>query len=90
MTAWTSVTDKLPKEGIKVLTWSEWDGFAIDYIVAWDEVDKEYIWACRRVDDWSYVTHWMPLPTKPPQEEDNGKEVYPSNGLEKGSTAQNT
>lgn len=69
MTEWISVKDRLPEEGIYVLTYDERnDEMRVDSIVFVPEDEKTpYIWYCRLYSDWDSVSHWMPLP-KPPEE----------------------
>jgi hypothetical protein len=62
---WIRCEDKLPDEGVYVLTyWKNHDEYRLDYIIH-DEKDK--FWACVLDDDGNIVTHWMELP-KPPED----------------------
>lgn len=59
---WISVEDRLPEEGIKVLTYlGKDDEFKINYIVNCPQP----IWACVLEREQNEVTHWMPLPKRP-------------------------
>lgn len=59
---WISVKDKLPDEGVKVLSYlSSYDEYKIDYIIH----APEPIWACVLERDQNVVTHWMTLPNLP-------------------------
>lgn len=61
---WISVKDRLPEEGIKVLSYLEnYDEYKIDYIILFPEP----IWACVLERDQNTVTHWMPLHKSPQQ-----------------------
>ena len=61
---WHSVKDKLPDEGVFVLTLDKYDEFRVDYIISF--IDGEpYLWAYRLVTDWECVTHWCALPPPP-------------------------
>ena len=65
MSEWISVKDRLPDMGVPVLVWDK-DGFAyVDTYVKWG-------WAIALAEN--EVTHWMPLPEPPWEENDNGKE----------------
>jgi len=68
---WISVKDKLPEEGVIVLTigwrFPESVEYRIDYIVLLDDPKEPYIWARRSLDECSKVAYWMPLP-EPPKE----------------------
>lgn len=67
---WVSVKDRLPEEGLKVLAYDcedDIESIKIDYVVSFGT--NEWVWACRLVDDYAQVTHWMPLP-KPPKLDD--------------------
>ncbi len=60
---WFSVKDKLPEEGVKVLSFSKFEkDIKVDYII----YAPEPLWACRLLSDEIEVTHWMHLP-KPPK-----------------------
>lgn len=67
---WISVKERLPEEGMRVLTCcigEKFTEYSIDYIVEFEnDTEKEFIWACRLENDCASVTHWMPLP-QPPQ-----------------------
>lgn len=58
MSEWVSVDDKLPEEGVNVLTYGARPFYDVFYINRL--IDK---------DEWLYdgVTHWMPLPNMPEQ-----------------------
>lgn len=64
---WISVKDRLPEEGVEVLTF--WEGlnckYNLDYIVLFSEAPNGYVWACTLYDECNKVTHWMPLPPPP-------------------------
>jgi hypothetical protein len=61
-TQWISVKDKLPIEGVKVLTYlKDYDMYKIDYLILFPEP----IWACVMEREQNVVTHWMPLPDSP-------------------------
>lgn len=72
---WIDIKDKLPEEGVKVLTIDTskpyYLEYRLDYIIKLDKPDEDgniFIWGCRLNDECDCVTHWMPLPT-PPREE---------------------
>ncbi len=65
MNEWTNCEDKLPEEGVLVLTYDKPEKYLLDYIVYLDEIKKTYIWSRRNIDK---DVHWMPLP-EPPNEE---------------------
>lgn len=79
MSEWISVKDRLPEEGTQVLTYDSGSKngafeYRLDYIVLiWQEEGltdvPNPIWACGLVDDYNKVTHWMPLPSPPKNEE---------------------
>lgn len=59
---WISVKDRLPEEGVYVLTYLNRDKiYKLNYII---QCDKP-IWACILERDEYKVTHWMPLPYPP-------------------------
>ena len=67
---WISVEDRLPADGVEVLTCDSTPShceFRVDYIVIFPDEEKGYLWASRLVRDCNKVTHWTPL-TKPPKE----------------------
>jgi hypothetical protein len=64
---WISAKDRLPEEGLRVLTILKNEYFPeykLDYIV---DLGHEKIWACILADEFDRVTHWMFLP-EPPEE----------------------
>lgn len=63
MNEWISVKDRLPKEGVKVLAC---------YKGAYLEICKcsEGVWVNRFGSDYTGVTHWMPLPEPPKENEE--------------------
>lgn len=65
---WISVKDRLPEEGVQVLTIDasikEYHEYRLDYIVC---CPNETFWARRLVRENHKVTHWMPVQL-PPQE----------------------
>ena len=56
---WISVKERLPEEQQDVLVYLKRGGCAVDYFIP------------SRNDKWGYkdVTHWMPLPTPPKEDE---------------------
>lgn len=69
---WISVKDRLPEEGVLVLTFSKKSlkgknsYFCLEYMIKFEDDSSEpYIWSHRLVDEWSELSHWMPLPGKP-------------------------
>lgn len=65
---WISVKDRLPEEGVLVLTFSEYKGnqsIRLDHVIILEHSEEPYVWAYRLVEDWHLVTHWMPLPQRP-------------------------
>lgn len=63
---WISVKDRLPNEGVKVLSYSSFDeDIKVDYII----YAPNPIWACQLLRDETVVTHWMPLPELPSRNE---------------------
>ena len=67
---WISVKDKLPDEGVQVLTINnptqQHPEYKLDYIVKFYKAYPElYIWARRLCNEYEEVTHWMPLPEPP-------------------------
>lgn len=65
---WISVKDKLPEDGQEVFAYcSEADSF--DMLVL--RCLSENIWINRALDIYENVTHWMPLPTPPPKENED-------------------
>ncbi len=64
MSEWISVKDKLPDEGIKVLSYQSFsEEIRVDYIIC----VPDPIWACVLDREQNNVSHWMPLPS-PPQD----------------------
>ncbi len=62
---WISVKDRLPESEVMVLTYLEDDDdYRIDYIIIFDVP----LWACILERDNYKVTHWMPLPEAPKDE----------------------
>ena len=61
---WASVKDRLPEIGRTVLAWSDY--WHCSEIVRWTGV--EWIQRMDKETFWS-VTHWMPLPEPPTEEE---------------------
>lgn len=63
---WISVKERLPEEGVLVLTintvFAEYPEYKADYLVDFGE---EKVWAHRLWDDHHKVSHWMPLPEPP-------------------------
>lgn len=81
MSEWISVEDRLPDEGVPVwgATLGQFPMIAALQVDAdgwlWGEVYAHYPsdgkWACDYEvnDDYSWITHWMPLPEPPKGEE---------------------
>lgn len=65
MSEWISVNEKLPEEGVKVLSFGN-GKILVDYLV----ICNEPFWAYRKIREKMEVTHWMPLPI-PPKRRDN-------------------
>lgn len=63
---WISVEDKLPEYGKEVLTYSEGFGVTTDYLKTSSKFTADHI-----SSNWP-VTHWMPLPP-PPAEQEQGE-----------------
>ncbi len=61
MNQWISVNDKLPENTDDVLGWDAGDDCCV--VCYWLAVSKD--WFQYNVDDKLFITHWMPLPTKP-------------------------
>lgn len=61
---WISVKDKMPEEGVPVLSFGR-EEIRVDYVVKFEEGEPPFAWACRRCDESLDVTHWMPLPSQP-------------------------
>jgi len=61
---WINIKDKLPEDGIEVLTFGN-NGFKLDYLIFSEFKNIPYIWGNELIDDWHKVTHWMPLPDNP-------------------------
>lgn len=71
---WISVEDRLPEEGVEVLTIEdvhalttdnshiEYKEYRLDFIA---KFENEVIWARRLENEYDRVTHWMPLPEPP-------------------------
>lgn len=59
---WIDVTDRLPDEGVEVLTFSEESGHTIHDLAYVDEGVWCASWANRILEE---VTHWRPLPEPP-------------------------
>jgi len=70
MNKWISVKDKLPEIGDEVLTFNEenciWLDFYVDLDMG-DNTSKPMFWSEK--DDLGAITHWMPLPDPPENEE---------------------
>lgn len=65
---WISVKDRLPEEGVQVLTYEPKDGMIVDYIVKFDADSEEpYVWARRVSKHCNKNIYWIDLP-KPPKE----------------------
>lgn len=62
MTEWISVKDRLPDNFKRVLVYDQEWGIRIDTIS---------IKPFEEFTHYGYVTHWMPLPESPKQENDN-------------------
>jgi hypothetical protein len=66
---WISVKDRLPDEGVQVLTVDttnpKYPEYRLDYIVVFDLPDQPYIWARRLEEEMDKVSHWMLLPEVP-------------------------
>lgn len=62
---WIKCSDRLPEEGLPVLTFDPKDELRVDYVLLFPDGEEPYIWACKLVTDWARVTHWMPLPEPP-------------------------
>ena len=66
MSEWISVKDRLPEDGQEVFAYcSEADSFEMLVL----RCLSENMWINRALDIYENVTHWMPLPTPP--KEDN-------------------
>ena len=68
---WISVKDRLPEERVRVLTIDiskEVSEYRLDYLIEFKNENEPYLWACRLVDEWNRVSHWMSLP-EPPKDE---------------------
>ena len=68
MSGWISVNDRLPEDGIHVLTYCPQEKeVKVNYLVilGLDEHEKTIapFWACTYEDD--IISHWMPLPEPP-------------------------
>lgn len=65
MSEWIKCSDRLPEEGVKVLTYLQWDDeYKLNYIVNCPHP----IWACVLEREEYKVTNWMELPPKPQNE----------------------
>jgi len=65
MSEWISVKDRLPKEKQRVLVYHP-DMQDADT----GPISVQWGWICHK--KWNDVTHWMPLP-EPPKEDNNGQ-----------------
>ena len=66
MTDWISVKDRLPEEGVSVLSYdAELKEMRVDHIMISPRDEEPYVWVHMLVTDWGNVTHWMPLPGMP-------------------------
>lgn len=67
MTEWISVKDRLPEEGVKVLTYDPvLQQMTVDHILIYPEDEEEpYLWSHRLISDWNRITHWTELPEPP-------------------------
>ncbi len=68
---WISVKDRLPELNIKILTWNK-ERRAVIQAIYLGENTKARKWACMGGYT-GKITHWMPLPG-PPKEEQDGKQ----------------
>jgi hypothetical protein len=67
---WISVDDYLPEENVKVLTFNKANigigsSIEVDYLIDFGPGDPQYIWSSVLLDEYTDVTHWMPLPEPP-------------------------
>ena len=67
---WISVEDSLPQEGVKVLTFNKANigigsSIEVDYLIDFGSGDPKYVWSNLLFDEYTDVTHWMPLPEPP-------------------------
>lgn len=70
---WISVDERLPKKLMRVLVFKQRNGHALWNVAMWDiEIDwrGESDWSKNPDNWWFTVTHWMPLP-EPPKEENH-------------------
>ncbi len=58
---WISLTDRLPEKGRLVLVYRDIELWQM-YVTKWTDIEEQYA-------DWNEITHWMPLPDKPPKNE---------------------
>ena len=66
---WISVSDRLPEDGIRVLTYADNSAmFVASRDDGWYVDTGEYYYS----SPFTNITHWMPLP-EPPKEENNDK-----------------
>lgn len=58
-----------PKDGTLILTWG--DARAKYAVAYWDDADCEWVTDFREKGNYQhvYATHWMRLPSRPPEEE---------------------
>ena len=63
MSKWTSVEERLPKYGKKVLCYSDTEEFIVGYR---ENQFGHLVWTTGGIGSGTFhVTHWMPLPRKP-------------------------
>ncbi len=62
MSGWISVKDRLPEKSGKYLVWTKYTGFETCH---WSSTLRRW-----KGGAWTYhITHWMPSPESPEQEE---------------------
>ena len=63
MSKWISVEDRLPEEDAEILVWCGWQLTSI-----YDS--EKYFYTIDEIDCIHHVTHWMPLPEPPMDNQD--------------------
>ena len=65
MQEWIPVTERLPKHGEIVLCYTKHEDW---FVLQWCEISHRWVDVYKDYRQ-EYVTHWMPLPPKPPKGE---------------------
>lgn len=72
VSGWISVKDRLPDEETEYLCWfGDYYFGAFARVCRWNKIRGAF-WCYSDNAKWPFVTHWMPLPEPPKEDDEDG------------------